>query len=105
MAIERYNEFLNETLKKEFRKLLRNITSYFGSEDDIEKLEADLIRLLTTYKNKIVSGEIRKIDNQFIDGVGRTRIIRKRQLPVDANHASIQITIRISDFSRTTVNN
>lgn len=69
MAIEGYNEFVNENLKKEFRKLLRNITSYFGSEDDIEKLEADLIRLLTTYKNKIVSGEIRKIDNQFIEAL------------------------------------
>lgn len=65
--VTNYENFLNESLKKEFRKLLHNITSYFGSEDDIEKLEGDLIRLLNNYKQKINSGEIRKIDSQFID--------------------------------------
>lgn len=67
--VEGYNDFINESLKKEFKKLLHNITSYFGNDDDIEKLESDLIRLLINYKNKIKSGEIRKIDNNFIDGL------------------------------------
>lgn len=64
-----YTDFMNESLKKEFKKLLHNITSYFGSEDDMEKLEADLIRLLTNYKNKILKGEIKKIDKDFIEGL------------------------------------
>lgn len=62
-----YDSFITESLRKEFRKLLHNITSYFGSDDEIEKLESDLLRLLTNYKNKIISGEIKRIDNQFIE--------------------------------------
>jgi polyphosphate kinase 2 len=64
-----YSDFLNENIKKEFKKLLHNITSYFGSEDDMEKLEADLIRLLTYYKNKVLKGDIKKIDKAFIEGI------------------------------------
>lgn len=64
-----YKDFINESLKKEINKLLHNITSYFNNDDDIEKLESDLIRLLTNYKNKIKNGEIRKIDNNFIDNI------------------------------------
>ena len=70
----KYKEFLNddnvnESLKKEFRKLLHNITSYFGNQDDVDKLEGDLIRLLTDYKNKFMAGQIRKIDSAFIEGI------------------------------------
>lgn len=67
--INTYDSFVTESFKKEFKKLLHNITSYFGSDDDIEKLESDLLRLLTNYKNKILIGEIKKIDNQFIEGL------------------------------------
>jgi len=65
-----YDNFLNESLRKEFKKLLHNIKSYFNSEDDIEKLEADLIRLLNNYKNKILKGEI-KIDNKFFIDINK----------------------------------
>jgi len=68
-TVNTYDSYITESLKKEFRKLLHNITSYFGSEDDIEKLEADLLRLLTDYKNKILSGELKIIDDRFIDGL------------------------------------
>jgi polyphosphate kinase len=68
--IENYNNYyINESLKKDFKKLLHNIKSYFGSEDDVEKLESDLIRLLDEYKNKILKGDIRKIDKDFIEGI------------------------------------
>jgi len=67
--INDYGDFMNENLKKDITKLLHNIKSYFGSEDSIEKLEADLIRLLTTYKNKILKGEIRKIDKPFLQEI------------------------------------
>lgn len=65
-----YNNFRNESLRKEFKKLLHNIKSYFNSDDDIEKLEADLIRLLNNYKNKILNGEI-IIDNKFIADINK----------------------------------
>ena len=48
--IHNYNIFLNENIGKEFKNILHNIKSYFNSEDDIEKLETDLIRLLNNYK-------------------------------------------------------
>ena len=67
--LEKYDDFLNESLKKEFRKLFNNIKSYFKDEDDMEQLESKLIDLLTTYKQKILSGEIKKIDNQFINDI------------------------------------
>jgi polyphosphate kinase 2 len=67
--INNYDNFVTESFKKEFKKLMHNITSYFGSEDDIEKLEADLLRLLNDYKIRILSGEIKRIDNQFIDSL------------------------------------
>lgn len=67
--INNYENFLNESMKRELKKLLHNITSYFGSDDDIEKLEGDLIRLITDYKKRILIGEIKKIDNQFIEGL------------------------------------
>jgi len=67
--INNYDNFMNESLKKEFTKLLHNITKHFGNEDNMEKLEADLIRLLNGYKNNILSGQIRKIDNNFIEGI------------------------------------
>jgi polyphosphate kinase 2 len=67
--IQDYNIFLNENIGKEFKKILYNIKSYFNTEDDIEKLETDLIRLLNNYKNRILKGEIKKIDSSFIDGI------------------------------------
>jgi len=67
--VDHYDDFLNESLKKEFRKLLHNIKSYFKNKDDIERLESDLIRLLTDYKNKIIRGEIKKIDTNFLIGI------------------------------------
>lgn len=69
--IEKYDEFINvnESLKKDFRKLFNNIKSYFKDEDDMERLESKLINLLTIYKQKILSGEIKKIDNQFINDI------------------------------------
>jgi polyphosphate kinase 2 len=67
--INKYDKFMNESLRKDLTKLLHNIKSYFGNEDSIEKLEADLIRLLTTYKNKILKGEIRKIDKPFLQEI------------------------------------
>lgn len=67
--IENYDEFLNENLKKDFRKLFNNIKSYFKDEDDMERLESKLIDLLTIYKQKILSGEVKKIDNQFINDI------------------------------------
>jgi polyphosphate kinase 2 len=70
--INNYGEFLNEDLKKEFTKLLHNIRSYFDSQDDIEKLETDLIRILTSYKNKIMKGEIRKIDKALLQEIEGT---------------------------------
>lgn len=68
-TVNTYDNYITESLRKEFKKLLHNITSYFGSEDDIEKLESDLLRLLTNYKNRIINGEIRRIDDQFIEGL------------------------------------
>lgn len=67
--VNNYDIFLNESFKKEFKKLLHNIMSYFGSDDDMEKLESDLIRLLNGYKKRILSGDIRKIDNNFIEQI------------------------------------
>jgi hypothetical protein len=43
MNISKFDNFLNESLKKEFKKLLNNITSYFNSEDDMEKMTMRLI--------------------------------------------------------------
>jgi len=64
--IESYDNFMNESLRKDIKKLFNNIKSYFKSEDDMERLESKLIDILTTYKEKIQSGEIKKIDNAFI---------------------------------------
>jgi len=64
--IDKYDNFLNENFKKDFKKLFNNIKSYFKSEDDMERLESELVRLLTDYKEKIMRGEIKKIDNQFL---------------------------------------
>lgn len=64
--IYKYDNFLNENFKKDFKKLFNNIKSYFKSEDDMERLESELVRLLTDYKEKIMRGEIKKIDNQFL---------------------------------------
>lgn len=70
--IDNYEDFINEGnkgLKGEFTKLLHNIKSYFGNQDNIEKLEADLIRILTAYKIKILKGEIKKIDRALIQEI------------------------------------
>ena len=65
-----YDDFINEAnLAKDFKKLLHNITKHFGSEDKMEKLESDLIRLLAGYKYKITTGALKKIDNAFIDEI------------------------------------
>lgn len=78
--VSNYDIFLNESLRKEFTKLLHNIKDYFRSEDSMEKLESDLIRILTTYKNKILQGQIRKIDKnliQEISGVVDKEVVEK----------------------------
>jgi polyphosphate kinase 2 len=62
----RYDDFLNEAFKKDWKKLFNNIKNYFKSEDDMERLESELINLLYEYKDKIISGQIKKIDNDFI---------------------------------------
>jgi len=64
-----YGDFLNENIKRDIKKLFNNIRSYFGSEDDIERLESKLIDMLTSYKGKILRGEIRKIDRNFINSL------------------------------------
>lgn len=61
-----YEDFLNEAFKKDWKKLFNNIRNYFKSEDDMERLESELINLLYEYKDKIMSGQIKKIDNDFI---------------------------------------
>lgn len=59
-------DFLNEKLKNDFKKLFNNIKSYFNSEDDMKMLEEKLINILNSYRAKIIKGEIKSIDNNFI---------------------------------------
>jgi len=60
------NFVMNENLKKDLKKLLTNIKSYFKDYDDIEVLKNKLIKFLNNYKQKVISGEIKKIDDNFI---------------------------------------
>lgn len=68
-----YNDFidlnLNENLRKKLGNLLYNIKSYFGDEKDMKRLETKLMKVLLTYRNKIKSGEIKKIDANFIESL------------------------------------
>lgn len=64
--IDNYNDFLNENMKKDLKKLLNHVKSYFNNYDDMEHLEKKLIAFLNNYKRKIMSGEIKKIDDAFI---------------------------------------
>lgn len=68
--INNYPNFLmNESLKKDLKKLLGNIKSYFKDYDDMEILQKKLVNFLSSYKQKILSGEIKKIDDNFIKDI------------------------------------
>lgn len=68
LIIYKNNEdFLMEGIKRNIKDLLKNIKSRFGSESDMEKLETELMNLLNEYKEKILDGQITKIDKNFID--------------------------------------
>ena len=68
MSLKKYenwanNDFLNE--KNNFKKLFTNVKSYLKN-DDMKKLESKLIDILNLYRKKILSGEIKNIDDNFI---------------------------------------
>jgi len=66
MRILNHNEFLNEKIKNDFKSLFKNIKSYFNSDDDIKMLEMKLTDILNSYRIKILRGDIKSIDNEFI---------------------------------------
>lgn len=59
---------MNQKLNKDIRKLLKNV-SHLNSEDEIEHLESNLRYFLNSYKQKFLSGEIKKIDDNFIKSI------------------------------------
>jgi polyphosphate kinase 2 len=57
--------FLNENLKKDFKKVLKDIVPNFDSED-MKKLELKIVNVLNLYREKIIKGEIKNISDDFI---------------------------------------
>ena len=64
-----HNDFLNEKLKDNFKKLFNDVNSKSVSEKDMKNLELKLIDILNLYKAKIIKGEIKSIDANFITDI------------------------------------
>ena len=64
-----HNDFLNEKLKDNFKKLFNDVNSKSVSEKDMKNLELKLIEILNLYKAKIIKGEIKSIDANFITDI------------------------------------
>jgi len=66
------SDFLNESLKNKVKKIFNNMKIYFNSEDDIKIVEEKIVNILNLYKNKIYKGEIKNIDNEFIEDLKKS---------------------------------
>ena len=60
---------MTEKLNKDIKKLLKNFRHHMNSDDGIEYLESNLRYFLNSYKEKFLSGEIKKIDDNFIKSI------------------------------------
>jgi hypothetical protein len=67
--VNNYDDFLNEGVSQKLKKLINNIRSYFDSEDDIEHLETELKGVLNKYKERLLKGDIKKIDDTIFDEI------------------------------------
>jgi polyphosphate kinase 2 len=78
------SDFLIEKLNNNFKNLFNNIKSH-SNDDDMKKLELKLVDILNSYKVKIISGEIKTVDETFIKNIQKNidnNIIEKLNIDI-----------------------